>query len=207
MKWKELGENAEGLLVLDKDTLRNLEPAKYLLDSNIKNWLKSGKLVALKKGLYTTRKKWEKERNKNLYLEYLANKLLEPSYLSLGYVLSGYQLLTEAQMAITSVTVKTGRSFNNKLGAFSYYNIKEELFTGYRTKKYKTARINIATKEKALFDYLYFQFYNKKPNKKSLENLRINWSNLTKKELKDCRKFTRLVNNPNIEEVFKLIVC
>lgn len=205
MNWNTLEEKTKNLLILEKDDLKNLEESRSALDYNIKYWLKTGKLIRLKNGVYTTASKWEREDCKDEYLEYIANQLLSPSYISLEYVLSKYQLLTEAQVALTSVTTKSGRSYSNKLGAFSYYSISEKLFTGYETKKFQGAYINIASKEKALFDFLYFYFLQKEPNKTSIENLRINWENITEKELRKSRQFCKLTENKNIKKLFETI--
>jgi predicted transcriptional regulator of viral defense system len=205
MRWDKLKKTTENLLILEKGDLKNLEKSENTLGFNVKYWLKKDKLIKLKNGFYIIRDKWDKEDNKNEYLEYIANQLLPPSYVSLEYVLSKYQLLTEAQTAVTSVTTKTGRRFANKVGVFNYYSISEKLFTGYRTKKFKNAYIDIASKEKALFDFLYFYFLQKEPNKKNIENLRINWENITKKELEKSRKFCELTNNKNIKKVFEII--
>jgi predicted transcriptional regulator of viral defense system len=205
MKWRDLEQKTRNLLVLEKEDLKNLEKSESTLDFNVKYWLKKDKLVKLKNGSYLIRDKWNKEDNKDEYLEYIANQLILPSYVSLEYVLAKFQILTDAQMIITSVTTKSGRRFANKIGVFGYYSISEKLFTGYETKKFKNAYINIASKEKALFDYLYFYFLQKEPNKKNIENLRINWENITKKELEKSRKFCKLTNNKNIKKVFEII--
>ena len=206
MDFKTLQKNTKELLIIDKNTLRNLESSEDALDLNIKYWLKKGKLIGLKKGVYILRDKWEKERNKNDYLEYLANQLLLPSYVSLEYVLSKYQIMTEAVNAITSVTPKSGRSFNNELASFDYYSISEKIFTGYETKTFKNASVNIASKEKALFDFLYFQFRKKEPNEQNIDNLRLNWENITKKELQKSKKYSELTDNKNIKKVFDIIL-
>src|SRR6056297_2098371 len=172
MDFKTLQKNTKELLIIDKNTLRNLESSEDALDLNIKYWLKKDKLIGLKKGVYILRDKWEKKRNKNDYLEYMANQLLLPSYVSLEYVLSKYQIMTEAVNAITSVTPKSGRNFNSEL---------------------------------ASFDYLYFQFRKKEPNEQNIDNLRLNWENITKKELQKSKKYSELTDNKNIKKDFDII--
>lgn len=205
MNWKSLEQRTKDLLILEKRDLKNLEKTESALNANVNYWLEKDKLIKLKNGSYITRDKWNKEDNKDEYLEYIANQLISPSYVSLEYVLSKFQILTDTQVAITSVTTKSGRRFANKVGIFNYYSISEKLLVGYETKKFKNAYINIASKEKALFDYLYFYFLQKEPNENNIENLRINWENITKKELEKSSQFCRLTNNKNIKKVFEII--
>lgn len=206
MKFQELQKKTDDLLILDKKTLRNLETKEDTLDLNIKYWLKTNKLIKLKNGVYIPEEKWKREPEKDPYLEYIANQLLFPSYVSLEYVLAKYQLLTEAVTIVTSVTTKTGRTFNNDLAGFDYYSISERLFTGYYLKSFRGAFINMATKEKALFDFLYFRFWEREPTPDTIEDLRINWENLTTKEIKKSREFSELTNNKNIKKAFDIIM-
>lgn len=205
MKWKALENKIKKLLLVEKSDLKNLEKSPSALDNNIKYWLKTGRLIKLKNGVYVTAGKWSGEDDKDGYLEYIANQLLAPSYVSLEYVLSKYQLLTEAQTAITSVALKSGRRFASKVGVFDYASISERLFTGYETEKFKNAYVNIATKEKAFFDFMYFRFIQKEPNEKNIENLRINWENITKRELEKSRLFCEKTKNKNIKKLFEMI--
>ncbi|MBI5452207.1 hypothetical protein HY945_02005, partial [Candidatus Gottesmanbacteria bacterium] len=99
------------LLLFTKETLRQLEENNDRLDFNIKYWLKKGKIITLKKGLYVLKERWEREINKDDYRQYLANQLYQPSYLSCEYVMSKYGLLTEGVFGITSMTTKTTKAF------------------------------------------------------------------------------------------------
>ncbi len=205
MDWKALQKAIDSMLVVDKNTLRSLEESENALDQNIKYWLKTGKLIALKKGLYIPKKMWLEENDKDGYLEYIANYLLRPSYVSLDYVLSKYRLLTESSSVVTSVTTGTGRSFSNEISTFDYRSVSDKIFTGYEVKSYKNAFVKIASKEKALFDFLYLRFWNREPNEINIDNLRINWENLTKKELETSREFCRLSRSKKIERTFDVI--
>ena len=62
------------------------------LDKKIERLLKEGYLVNLKKGWYVSKPFLDKQSNLKSFTEYLANKLRTPSYLSLEYVLSKYNL-------------------------------------------------------------------------------------------------------------------
>ena len=60
-------KNLDFLSPLDfftKETLRQMEPDEDALDFNIKSWIKSGKIISLKKGTYLLRERWEKQTNR-----------------------------------------------------------------------------------------------------------------------------------------------
>ena len=152
----------------------------------IKKLLKNGEIIALKKGLYVSRL-YLLSLTKNLelkerYLEYLANIIRYPSYISLEYALSKFGVIPECVYAITSVTTKTGRIYKNKLGSFIYKSIRDNLFNGFEVFEFENKRIKFATKAKALFDFLYFR------KSGSLENIRINWDQFDENDRQEFKK-------------------
>jgi hypothetical protein len=206
MKLEELKKRAGGLLMLNKNILKSFEPRQNVLDANIKYWLENGELISMKKGLYILKEKYEKELNKDLYLEYLAGQLVQPSYLSLEYVLAKYQILSEPGRSITSITTKTTREIISAVGAFRYYSISEKLFTGYSVKYFYSAPILEAEKSKALFDYLYLRFLKNEPvNIKSVQDLRLNWENISQKEFLKAYSYLKLTKSRMVKQVFDLI--
>jgi len=60
--------------------------------------------VRLKKGIYVS-KSYIDSVNRDVYGEFVANILYEPSYLSLEYVLLGYGVIIEAVKNFTSVSL------------------------------------------------------------------------------------------------------
>lgn len=173
------------------------------LDKKVLHLLKKKELISLKKGLYIDPSYLALQKGR--VEEYIANILYYPSYLSLEYVLAKEGLIPEAVYTYTSVTSKTTRLFTNTIGRFIYRHLKPELFTGYDYVRFsENYRIKIATKVKALFDFLYLR-----PIKQSqtvisqalFEDLRINWDNFTKA---DIAKFMEYVTSFNSQKM-KLI--
>ena len=60
--------------------------------------------MRLKKGIYVS-KSYIDSVNRDVYGEFVANILYEPSYLSLEYVLLGYGVIIEAVKNFTSVSL------------------------------------------------------------------------------------------------------
>ena len=206
MTLNELKNKTSELLLLDKNILRNFEPRENTLNANIKYWLKNKELILLKKGVYILGDKYKKETGKNLYLEYIANQLIQPSYVSLEYILAKHQILSEPVNAITSITIKTSKEITNNLCSFRYYSVCPALFKGYEIKYFYNSPVLTATKSKALFDYLYIRFLKNAPiNNDSIKNLRINWENITKSEFTKTCSYLSLVRSKRIKEVLDLI--
>ena len=111
--------------------------------------IKGGFIIKLKRGAYALKK--------NLPPDFLiANKLYEPSYVSLSTALSFHQLIPETVYSITSVTPKPTREFEVSGRTFSYNRIKKEAFTGYEPLEVSGETVLVATPEKAVADFLYF---------------------------------------------------
>lgn len=173
------------------------------LDKDIQNWLKKGLIIQLKRGLFVTASFYNKEKQPELFLEYVANKLTVPSYLSCDYVLQKHSLLTEAIFGVTSVTVKSSRRFQNKLGSFIYYSVSPKLFTGFVQKPYGDNAVLEATKAKALFDYLYLrQYMFKNFTENEIEELRINFEGLTKKDWHEFKRYSKLCGSKKMLRIY-----
>jgi predicted transcriptional regulator of viral defense system len=125
---------------------------------------------------------------------FVANKLYQPSYISLEKALSHYGIIPETVYTTTSVTTKIPREFNTPLGIFGYQRIKKDAFTGYSLKELNGEKALIAEPEKALADYLNFVY---------LKRVSLN----DRLELKDIKK-SELINSVKLfkrKSMLKLI--
>lgn len=136
-------------------------------------WHKKGWIKVLRRGIY----KIAYPEEKDIPDLYIANRLYEPSYISLETALSYYSIIPEIAMGATSVTTKPTRNF----GAFIYRTIRPKAFTGYRFIKERGFEIRIAEPEKALVDYLYFKMRRKEETSERFEKLAL--KRLNKKKL------------------------
>jgi len=111
---------------------------------------KQGHIQRVKRGLY----KLTDEQISELYL---ANKIYEPSYISLELALSYHRVIPETVYEITSITPKTTRRFETLGKVFSYRRLKKAAFTGYMAAKQGGMSYLIADPEKAFVDLSYFR--------------------------------------------------
>ncbi|MEK7065006.1 MAG: hypothetical protein AAB963_01035 [Patescibacteria group bacterium] len=206
MKWDVFKAKTEKFLLLNKEIVSSLENKKFSAKANIGYWLKTGKIISLKRGIYLVKERYEKETNKEMFLEYISNSLLKPSYLSLEYVMAKYALLSEPVFAFTSVTTATTRVIKNELSNFRYYSVTPELFTGYKIKYFLGAPIWEATKEKAVFDYIYSRFLkNYAINERIVNELRINWGEVNKVEWRKIKAYGQLCRSTKVKKAIALI--
>jgi len=182
------------LSYFDKNTLSQfVELSDSSLYTIINRWLNNGKIIQLKKGLYVSGDYVDKISAKQAYLEFIANKLNFPSYLSLEYVLQKYSVLSESVFSPTSITLKSKRIYKNQLGTFIYRSIKESLFTGYTIKKNGEFEIKEATKAKALFDYLYLKLFRiRSLDKKLIDSFRLNLGEFDGENKKEFDSYCQL---------------
>jgi len=180
----------------NKNTLQQVAPiSDNALYSNIKRWLKQNIIIQLKRGTYVTNDYYIRLPEKQAYLEFIANKLKSPSYLSLEYVLQKYSLLTEG------VTLKKTNTYKNKLGLFTYSNISQNLFTGYKIVNKEGFQIKEASKAKALFDFLYLRLLSvKNINKSLIDSFRFNLDEFSQKDQKEFKSYVKLSKIKKLEK-------
>ncbi|KKR87645.1 MAG: hypothetical protein UU32_C0004G0010 [Candidatus Woesebacteria bacterium GW2011_GWB1_41_10] len=172
------------------------------LDKKLDRLIEIHYLKVLKKGMYVTDPYFGRVE-KELYFEYIANVLREPSYISGEYVLSNEGLIPESVFSITSITRKTTRKYQNFLGSFIYKNIKSELFLGFIEKKWLDKTIYIASKAKALFDYFYLKRMDN--IRTSVLDARINWDSFAGGDINEFGKYVKLSGSKKMLRVLKNI--
>lgn len=196
----------ENLSYFDLETLAQVTELKEnTLYKNVSRWKAQSRIIQLKRGVYTT-SIFASKQNPKSYYEFLSNKLRYPSYLSLEYVLNKYQVLTESVYTYTSITQKSTRTYSNSFGIFSYKSISDLLFTGFNIIKENGFEIAIATKSKALFDFLYLKFYRKSEiSETMIDDLRLNLDEFTKEERGEFLRFCKSTKIDKFSTLYKLV--
>ncbi len=138
--------------------IKNLFPDERdkTIKNNLSRWLSKGYFVRLRRDLYEFIEQGSEVKIPDLYV---ANRMYEPSYVSLETALSIYSIIPDVTAATTSVTTQPTRAFKNKYGSFFYRTCRKRAFTGYRLMLYDGFRVRIADKEKALVDFFYYHLH------------------------------------------------
>ncbi|GAF99306.1 unnamed protein product, partial [marine sediment metagenome] len=124
---------------------------KRIFALQLHQWARKGWICRLKRGLYEMT--YPEPAATSDFL--VANRLYEPSYVSLETALSHYQILPETAAQVTSVTCMPTRRFKNHYGLFTYFTVRPAAFAGYTLRRLQGQTIRIAEPEKAVVDRLY----------------------------------------------------
>jgi predicted transcriptional regulator of viral defense system len=125
----------------------------------LSHWAREGKIIRLKKGLYTLAPALRRSELSTLEL---SEPMYRPSYISLEWALSRYGLIPEAVGTLTSVTTLKTARFQNDFGVFDYHNVKPAYFFGF-TRETVPALHFLATPEKALLDFFHLSIPKSQP--------------------------------------------
>ena len=187
--------------------LAGLKINKKYLKIYLFRLIKQAKIIKIKKGIYIAKEyidSIQKGNYFNDYLEFIAGILYPSSYLSLEYILSNFNILTELSWNFTLITKNKTKKIKNEFGIFNYRHLQNDLFCGYEIIKAKNFLIYKATKAKALFDFLYLR-KNLLINKRSVRELRLNLESFSAKEIKEFRKYIQKENSTRMKEISQYI--
>lgn len=121
----------------------------------LSDWVQTGKLWQLRRGLYMLAPPYQKVRPHPFVA---ANHLVSGSYVSLQAALAYYGHIPEYTPVITSVTTRRPGEWETPLGQFTYRHIRDDLFFSYEYVQVDDRQSAfIATPVKALLDLVYLQ--------------------------------------------------
>jgi len=129
---------------------RKLDPDFHRQQLNY--WHNQGYIKPLAGGYYILADRAVDE----MYLFMLANKIYEPSYVSLESALAYYGATPETVLGVTSVSSRQTKLYETGWGVLSYRSLKPQYMIGYQVIENTPGnKFKIACLEKALLDYLY----------------------------------------------------
>ncbi|MBU0672428.1 MAG: hypothetical protein KJ732_05325 [Candidatus Margulisbacteria bacterium] len=184
MKFAEFKQKVKKNPLFGGDVAELFAANPQVLRNQLLRWKKRGLIVSLRRGLYALSRE---ERGTVLSRELIAATLYQPSYISLETALSYYKMIPEKVVAVTSVTTRKTKTFENEAGLFSYRRLKTSAYFGFRQARDEAGfPYFIAEPEKALLDHLYLNLsaIGRDPAKYCRDSLRLqNRSRLNKRKL------------------------
>jgi predicted transcriptional regulator of viral defense system len=198
MNWESFLKKAQKTPVIYTENLYAGNHDVSSIEVQLSRWKKSGKIIQLKKGVYVIS---EPYRKTDIYEPHLASVLTEPSYLSMEKAMEFHNLIPEAVYVYTSITTKRPKTFETKLGVFSYNHIKTSLFWGYNSVTFNKQTAFIACPEKALLDFFYFKTAN--INMAYINELRL--QNLDTVNVKKLMGYAKKFQKPKILRAAELV--
>ena len=129
----------------------NIDPAD--LRRQLSRWTRAGRVLQLRRGLYTLAPPWQKTRPHPFLV---ANRLVPGSFVSCQSALAFAQAIPEYVPEVTSCTGGRPRTIHAPLGRYSFRHLKSELRFGYRQVALGGGqRAFLAEPEKAVLDMVY----------------------------------------------------
>ena len=176
MEFKQLLQQVQDFPVVDTRILSAGRMNSLSLKVQISRWVKSGKLIQLKRSMYLLAEPYRKISTSEFYI---ASVLKSPSYISLEKALEYYGLIPEAVGVFTCITTKRPEILETPAGRYDYRHIKPSLFWGYTTLAMSGQTVFMATPEKALLDFFYLKHakvsldYLKELRLQNVENIKV----------------------------------
>lgn len=191
------------IFVTQQDIIVSCRITSQAAQGRIKRAVRAGSLLPLKRGLYLNAGTYMHESDRVGLAECIASKLNVDSYISLEYMLQKYEILPPQESPlplITSVSVRQTPDFRNVAGNFIYKNVKSACYFGFEEVTFRDQPYRVATKAKALFDYLYlrpeFGFRNEKYLYHQLfQESNIQWKNFSEEDFKIFEQYVWTSNS------------
>ena len=119
----------------------------------LSRWVKTGKLIQLRRGLYTLASPFRKVQPEPFLL---SNAMKAGSYVSLESALAHHGMIPEYVPVITAVTTGRPESVQTPEGQFLFRHVKKTWFFGYKhIQLTPLQKAFVAVPEKALLDMVY----------------------------------------------------
>ena len=188
MEFNVFLQKAQGLPVVNTRVLSAGRGDSLPFKVQISRWVKAGKLIQLKRGIYLLAEPYRKIPVSELYI---AGVLKSPSYISLEKAFEYHGLIPEAVGVFTSVTTKRPEMMETPLGRYEYRHIKPSFFWGYASLTAEGQTFFMAAPEKALLDFFYLNHIKVSPD--YLKEMRLqNFENINlSKLLEYARRFKK----------------
>ncbi len=198
MEFSELLEKAQSLPIIDTKLLSHTGVNPLSLRVQISRWVKSGKLIQLKRELYLLAEPFRKVATPEFYI---ANAMKSPSYISLEKALEFHGLIPEAVSVFTSITTKRPEILKTPAGIYDYRHIQPSLFWGYVSLVIGNQTVFMATAEKALLDFFYLR--HGKVSVEFLDEMRL--QNIENIRIKKLLEFGRRFKKNNLIQAAECI--
>jgi predicted transcriptional regulator of viral defense system len=151
MKFRDFQAHVKDLPAFNLNDVRNFDPDFHR--QQFSDWLDRRYIKPLAGGYYLLVDAQVDEST----LFMLANRIYEPSYISRESALAHYLVIPESVLGVTSVSSRKTKQFDSEWGRLSYRSIKPILMFGYQVvEQDKKIKYKIASLEKAVLDYLYW---------------------------------------------------
>lgn len=200
MRFRDFEAWLKGLPIFNLNDVRKFAPGFHR--QQLSNWHNQGMIKHFAGGYYLLPDTPVDET----LLFMAANKLYDPSYVSLESALAYYQVIPETVMGVTSIGSRKTRLYESAWGLFSYRSVKPVYMFGYRVVEIDQGRkFKMAVLEKAVLDYLYLN----SNIHSSLDFEAFRWNQSQLQHLKDSEvllKYLKIFNKKVLQNRVRLLM-
>ncbi|MFA5248322.1 MAG: hypothetical protein WC415_03685 [Patescibacteria group bacterium] len=139
----------------DLMTIFKEEYSEASAHNRIQTLFKAGWFLRIKKGLYLIIGNLTSRAVSDISLLTIVQAINKNSYISLNSALNYYQMFDQYAKTIIAINYKSSRKYKFENHEFNFVKISKKYYFGFTQVRQDGKIINIATKEKALLDYLY----------------------------------------------------
>ncbi len=123
--------------------------------NRIQSLYKSGWFLRIKRGLYLIIENLTSRSTNDMSLLLITQALNKNSYISLHSALNYYQMFDQYATSVVAVNYKISKKYKFENNEINFVKILKKYYFGFEQARINGKLLQIATKEKALIDYLY----------------------------------------------------
>jgi predicted transcriptional regulator of viral defense system len=123
--------------------------------NRIQKLAKAGWFLRIKKGFYMIIETLTSRSISDMSLIAISQALNNDSYISLDSALNYYGMFDQYSKSIVAINLKTSKCYKFQNNNYKFVKISKKYYFGFTQVRVDGKMINMATKEKALLDYLY----------------------------------------------------
>lgn len=142
--------STENLMKIFKETYSNASA-----HNRIQALYRAGWFLRIKNGLYLIIENLTSRSVSDVSLLLVAQSINKESYISLCSALNYYQMFDQYSTTITAINCNVSKKYKFENHEFRFVKIAKKYYFGFIQVRQAGKVINMATKEKALIDYLY----------------------------------------------------
>ena len=153
MKWRSLLELVADEPVFSSTLLLSGKISAQQVRLQLSRWVKDGRLIQLRRGLYTLAPVWRKVEAHPFLV---ANRMQRGSYVSAQSALAFHGMIPEYVPVVTSLGPGRPETVRNPAGTFQFNHLARQLLFGYSQIEVAPKQLAfVAYPEKALLDLIH----------------------------------------------------
>lgn len=146
--------------IVSTDNLMEIFTEEYSKSSahnRIQSLYKAGWFLRIKKGLYLIIENLTSRSISDISLLLIAQAINKESYISLHSALNHYQMFDQYSKSVSVINLNISKKINFENNEIKFIKIAKKYYFGFEQARINGKLVQVATKEKALLDYLYLE--------------------------------------------------